>query len=716
MFYFQCVGIVVWFCASLCLVFLAGEKIWQTHKVLNPYSRIPNYYKISMPEGEFYINTTELINKMNLWGAHDKIDISNIDAWKKDKSCISVGENDSILSEFVDKVNKDANPKIGDFFSPSFKYPPRLFYGEGKLCVEPAAGNDPISNKKLNDALMIQLKQITGQDMSDVKERINRYNDSGILNYSDIIKRMDPDLYLINNIISSYKSSTSWENMWQSTFRGDIRHQAYYILPVHEYLNGKPLNKIQHFYGVGYTFIVGKIVKLFSKSGQINWGKTMRIIAAITLVSMCLITLTMWGIFKDFRVISLCLLIYLLKIIAVGFENYAVSCGQCDLRVVFDCIVLYSFYRYTNEKNIYIAFMLLIFSGFEICFFFEFGAGLILACFASLFILCVLEKNINKLDFIVLFTNIFLLIIGYLISQIGNRDISNYFFKGILAGPMKSHEIFIPLVVFCFYLLAFVYMRRNNSKYSILFLFCVFYSHVISVYYIWNGGYHHYISYALRHALPIIIFLHFLFNEKIKYQSWSNVAYVSSVFVMSMFICTSFQVFHKNQNLYESSFRTQKTYKWKDEDTNFKTTLNKTYFDNAVLLINKYISNEEKGIYLISQYSDLLLFLSKKYSEMPSFDLFGYLLTPKENDKVINLITSNRPEYLFVDSDIDSPYIFDIVSPYLYGFMYNETLYKSISMTEFSNIFKKVRNDYELIESGELISVYKRRKEVSYEN
>ena len=80
--------------------------------------------------------------------------------------------------------------------------------------------------------------------------------------------------------------------------------------------------------------------------------------------------------------------------------------------------------------------------------------------------------------------------------------------------------------------------------------------------------------------------------------------------------------------------------------------MNPAYFVDSISLIQAYAPTNN-AIHLISKYDNLLPFLAKKYSAMPFFDLQWFLLTDKEVNLCIERIQTQKPPYLFVDTDIE---------------------------------------------------------------
>jgi len=86
-------------------------------------------------------------------------------------------------------------------------------------------------------------------------------------------------------------------------------------------------------------------------------------------------------------------------------------------------------------------------------------------------------------------------------------------------------------------------------------------------------------------------------------------------------------------------------------------------------------------------------------------------MTDKELEKSVTLISSQRPEYVFVDRDINRNYKEEIIlsSVPSFGYLHEESEWRAERLSLMAHIFNKVSEEYVLVESGKLLSVYKRK-------
>ena len=137
--------------------------------------------------------------------------------------------------------------------------------------------------------------------------------------------------------------------------------------------------------------------------------------------------------------------------------------------------------------------------------------------------------------------------------------------------------------------------------------------------------------------------------------------------------------------------------------------MNPFYFTDSIFLIHEY-EPSENAIHLISKYDDLVPFLAGKYSAMPFFDLQWFLLSPKEVALSVERIKKNKPQYLFVDTDIERDFNGEILLGGLQsiGFPGEESLHRVQRLHLLQEVFRAVKKDYVPVKEGVLLTVYKR--------
>jgi hypothetical protein len=157
-------------------------------------------------------------------------------------------------------------------------------------------------------------------------------------------------------------------------------------------------------------------------------------------------------------------------------------------------------------------------------------------------------------------------------------------------------------------------------------------------------------------------------------------------------------------------FNTHKLYKWTINKSDFYSTIPQSYIEDSLELIKRY-AKEEKGIYIISKFDVLMTLFTDKYSKMLNFSLGPNLITLEDLEKNINILTKNKPIYIFIDNDLVKG---DFNDPYSVIFDSNFNTLERQARFEKYNIMKKIfdscADNYKFIEQSNLLSVYKLKK------
>ena len=192
--------------------------------------------------------------------------------------------------------------------------------------------------------------------------------------------------------------------------------------------------------------------------------------------------------------------------------------------------------------------------------------------------------------------------------------------------------------------------------------------------------------------------------------------YISAIIVLilSFVYFKTLNAFIIEKNNYDQVFKTHKLYKWENERAGgIIATYSFDNFQNSIDLIKKHsVSNE---IYMISKYDNILGILSEKYSGFPFFELRSTIVTIEEYNQIKSIIEA-KAEILFVDNDIDRDFDAEMKKMSFFDlelYWRDESFKQRIPKLEvLKKLFSEVKNSYELVEEGKLISVYRKKQNV----
>ena len=418
--------------------------------------------------------------------------------------------------------------------------------------------------------------------------------------------------------------------------------------------------------------------------------------------------------FKNDLIRLIFILLLGIRFFSVTYYSYHYAPTFFDTRHFFDLIIVLFLFYATKFQNLSAIFK-------TICIFLallsifmanDFGLYIFIALLGTLIIEYGADVakdkkfiDIKKIFFILVYAVLGIII--YARYPLMKNPSVKYFLDGFYSFNIPSPLfLLILLVIFIQWLMLIVFYKKlDKNGYLLGYIFLLFYASFLYTYLVWKPNISAVIFFI--DALPFIIILN-LFPRKIK-----NVFSIISILIgMLLYIKFANYYLWEIRN-YNNIFETHKIYKWEHERAGgIITTYPFDKFQSSINLINKY-SPDTKEIYMISKYDNILQFFSKKYSGLKYFELRSFLVSDIEYNEVLNLI-KNKADILYVDADIDRDYkaemrerrFFDLYDEY----WYNENVKQRIPKLEvLSKLFNEVREDYILVEKGNMIDVYRRK-------
>lgn len=481
--------------------------------------------------------------------------------------------------------------------------------------------------------------------------------------------------------------------------------------PINELDLGRNKSEIFSQYGFLSLYPIKFIIE---KLGGINVGNFEKAKNIVCMVYYVIAIGFIFLFFKDNYLRLIFIFLLSIKFFSISYYLYHYGPTYFDTRHFFDLIIILFLLYAIKFKNFNFMFEIIsaLLALLSILIANDFG----LYIFISLLGVFIVEygaiaaKNkilldVKKLSFILIY--IILGVLIYIKYPFMKNPSVKYFLNGFYSFNIPSTLLLMVLLVIFiqWLLLIFFYKKLQDDKHLLSYIFLLFYTSFFYTYMVWKvdlSAVNFFIS-----AIPFIIILNLLPN-KIK-----KVISIFCIFICAL-MYAKFSISYIEEIFgYEKIFETHKTYKWDhDRAGGIITTYPFDKFQNSIDLINKYSSNTDE-VYMISKYDNILQFFSKKYSGLKYFELRSFLVSDIEYNEVLNLI-NNKADILYVDSDIDRDYkaemkerrFFDLYDEY----WYNENVKQRIPKLEIlSKLFDEVKEDYILIERGELIDVYRKK-------
>ncbi|MDP3588627.1 MAG: hypothetical protein Q8R58_11295 [Sulfuricurvum sp.] len=544
-------------------------------------------------------------------------------------------------------------------------------------------------------------------------------NDGQIIGNNDYLKRMNyleiahkedvKNPFLAQKLsdpkIEEWIDFNRFEVHWQILSRFMIHHNSFMFIPIGDIALDKNISMINAQYGLGSAWL---FEKLFSWIGGISFDGWLKINYASYYLYFGFFIIILFAITRSF---SWTTAIFLLSIALVnnrGYDFLLLPPGESPWRHIFDIVIVYLIFLYTEKKTFVYYLLALIFGVISVVINPQIGLMIFVATIISgLFYMYRERIHISGMAII---TTIAMILGGSAFIFLSSaNDMAQYYLDGVIGFPISFYEMFKILIIFIVgYLLLWKILKDRLSLNYMHLVFLVIYVQELMFYVVWHYNGDGFRSRAYIYVLTVGLLLFPL--RKIIVDRWKNYLTIALTVVIGVFYISSVKHVIKSKVHYEEVFQHHVTYEWNMDRAHIISTMNPLYFQNDVDLIKKY-SKDKNGIYIVSEYDNFLPFLAHKYSLMPFFDLKWYLITPKEFDKSIKILELNKPEYIFVDTGIDRNINNEIIDSKLpkIGYLYQESVWRIQRLKLLYKVFQDVSNDYQLVEKGYLISVYKRK-------
>jgi hypothetical protein len=502
-----------------------------------------------------------------------------------------------------------------------------------------------------------------------------------------------------------FLKNNEFEVRWQTFGRFMIHHNSFVYVPVQEVELHKDSQLIHAQYGLGLTWIMGKI---FSWSGGVSFDKWLRVSYSVYYAYFLIFLIVVHRLTRDWRFTAIIFLFSLSVVNSRGYDFLLLPPGESPWRHFFDLWVVWFLYSFGKTKNILYYWLALGFGIVSIIMNPQIGAMIFVPIVLIGVFFAVFQRELRWKISTASLVALALFSAAWSICA-STDDLTMYYIDGVIGFsiPLWQLLFFLSLLA-AGYALMLMLAKHLKNEHLLPLLFLFFYSQELFVYVVWHYNWDGLKSRAFIYILTAGLITYYAsktWTERLNKIVWG----LLTAFALLVYTVSVVKVF-KSKIDYDEIFKTHITYAWTMDKARFISTMNPAPFENGVNLIKKYSGNQN-GIYIISEYDNLLPFLANRYSQMPFFDLKWYLITPREVDKTIQILQSHKPEYIFVDSNINRDYAKEIIDPKIpfIGYLYQESAWRVQRLMLLRQVFSAVGANYELVEKGALISVYKRK-------
>jgi len=509
------------------------------------------------------------------------------------------------------------------------------------------------------------------------------------------------------------------EYLHQNMTRGQIDHISYIINPVNEYFSGKSPKNIYFQYGTGNTILFGWIMRICGGISIQNYYKCYFLYIVYVLLFVFMLTF----IFREFLSSAGACALHFLAFFCMGFNCFILAPGIIPSVHLFDApliCVIYAYLLSGRRRFIYWALLLSAAAG---GFNSPFGGALSAAALFTLFYSSAEKTPLTWAERRVFLPLILYAVVIAVLFFLDCGRQSDPFFKYYLLG-LYSFRPPQGIITFTFMYLLISYtviyaLRNDRSPDKYLFVFLFVYSQFLLLYFYWSGLTNHFPMALQFIGVQFFLMLRIIRNKAERWRLRSLLRPAQEIFVFLaaaaavFFVCRFyFDGRISGRQAFYDNFRNHRVYSWRFPRARLSTTIPEMSIGDSISLIKRYAPASSPGIHIISKYDNLLPFLSGHYSSMPHFCMSAYLFTRNSADLAVSEIITAAPRYIFVDSDIESAF-YDPWKPFfLDNWSRKERASRFGRYHELRRVFLAIKDRYEKLESGGLLTVYKRKREV----
>ncbi|HBM16413.1 MAG TPA: hypothetical protein DD381_08755 [Lentisphaeria bacterium] len=531
------------------------------------------------------------------------------------------------------------------------------------------------------------------------------------------------------SIINQFLNKNTEEFYWQFASRYFFHHHNFFLGSINELFLGRAYNEINSQYGFLNLYFIGYLCKLF---GDINFQTYISALNVFSIIYFLFFLIFIQLICKNIKYTAAAALGYAAITFCIPFKFSLIAPGLNPLRHFLDIPVLMILYLMikTESKKYFLIFLSIeIILIFSIAFSGIMGLFLFLGINASLFFHFIWQNRSNIINYFLKYFSlqlIFALLALVIFHLISTRDaLSKYYLKGLLTFHFSFTSIILTVFTFASIILGFLLIGlfwKELPNLKVILLALAFYCLQMLLYVIWGSTPEHFLC-----ILPLFLAMWLLWIKSISLLK-NNFSYVFEKLLLPV-SCASFfliliyggiLIFYPSYRSIQNIKDSHLTYEWKNPNAKIISTISEYLFNCAITLINKYIPEKEKGIYIYSKYDNIIPFLAGKYSAMAYPDLQWFVMNENMAENVTNKIKKEKPEFIFVDKDIDRnleyeyqgslEFITNTIQNRDYkGAFRKESFFRVYRIGYLKILFDKVKHDYILIDSSPLISVWKRR-------
>jgi hypothetical protein len=513
-----------------------------------------------------------------------------------------------------------------------------------------------------------------------------------------VLSRQDKQFFRVNQFSAGFQFSGM----------GVIHHHNFLLGPLNEYDLGKSRSEIYAQYGWLNLWLTQGIMKIV---GDIDYQTYFRVWYGYYYLYYLLLFVLMWLIFRRWSYLAAGALLSIGLLCMIDYQWLLQPPGINPIRRLTELPLIFALFQLCKTFQRRYLWMVFVAIWLGILNNWQFGLMAMAAALITLgWTRWMQRERFQRIDDI--FFGMFVLVSAALIAWMREAPdpLSVYYMAGVATIPLGEWTGL--LILACFSLGAVLWLKTldNPTPASSLCLFLLLYTSAIMTYSIWNASPTYLLVPGPLYTLTLLAFAQTVAREPSGNETTHNSVIPAILVGLGLLIFLAGSWNHeKTRSEFLGLMESHQNYQWNLDRAKFVSTMDPRYFEDSVAIIQRYSSGP--AIHIVSKYDNFVPFLARKYSAMPYFELTKFLLSPRETAECIQRLKQDRPQILFVDTDIERDFAADIVHRHApLGGLNGVSRYHVEQMRSLQRVFAAVKSDYMLVEQGLLISVYQRKK------
>lgn len=493
----------------------------------------------------------------------------------------------------------------------------------------------------------------------------------------------------------------------QTMSQGQINHVGHVLNPINEVETGKPLERTYFQYGVGATFVFKWVMDLSGGPALQTYYRSLLFFVAYWLVFVAAAAVLL----RDARYVLAAVGLLAATHYLLGYEALLLAPGInpilhfLDLPVLLACV---RFFRTGRLAPLALG-ALGVAAGLATNRLFGTMVAAAFAVSAGMYVLENVSRGRRAPRLAALLLVVPLAAVAWLLPRTGGGDVTAKFVAGLFSwGPSPWLTLLALAYLSGSYLfLLWARERRDAPKYAVVYLFV--YAQGFLLYFFWSGLNNHFWPALPYVGLHLLLVLRLLAASSTRAGRWEGKALAAAILGIAFLVNAGIGGFVSERNGVHRIFSRWETHRWPFARARVIATADPAPIAASLAQIERYSAPGERGICVLSVFDNLLPFLAARHSIFPHFDLQWALLTDEDRRRAVDVVASARQRYLFVGREVEAEGADPLDrSPCGLGSSREQESARG-RLRELRRVFDALSAGYERIETGPLLSVYRRR-------